>query len=226
MAKIGNQYFVGGQAPSASELNAVYDSVAGDTIQDVNLDTEWAQRKHFSSSNSITSLYTFDYDGTVDWPTTSTTFTTIENVGGTKSKVTPNYSTHGTVVVRVHASGLVGVCSLDIDDGNGSSSQINRNTYAFRLFMSLTTGGGTTTVDMANCTYSFTEKAAITTPPSIVIDTGIRDSIQWRTFAFSGLYTLAPGNIIDAIELQACVGHSGNTVNIQHNHIQAIVVEN
>ena len=78
MGKIGNQYFVGGQAPSASELNAVYDSVAADTIQDVNLDTEWAQRKHFSSSNSLTSLYTFDYDGTTDWSTTSTTFTTIE----------------------------------------------------------------------------------------------------------------------------------------------------
>ena len=223
MGKIGNQYFVGGQAPSASELNAVYDSVAADTIQDVNLDTEWAQRKHFSSSNSITSLYTFDYDGTTDWTTTSTTFTTIENVGGTKSKVTPNYSTHGNVVVRVHASGLVGVCSLDVDDGDGSSSQINRNTYAFRLFMTL--NGSATTVDMANCTYSFTEKAAITTPEGS-FDTGIRDSIQWRTFAFSGLYTLAPGNVIDAIELQACVGHSGNVVNIQHNHIQAIVVEN
>lgn len=225
MGKIGNQYFVGGQAPTASELNAVYDSVAADTIQDVNLDTEWAQRKHFSSSNSLTSLYTFDYDGIADWAITSTAFTTIENVSGTKSKVTPNYSTHGNVVVRVHASGLVGVCSLDVDDGDGTSVQINRNTYAFRLFMSLNGSGTPTTVDMANCTYSFTEKAAITTPEG-AYDSGIRNSIQWRTFAFSGLFTLAPGNIIDAIELQACVGHIGNTVNIQHNHIQAIVVEN
>ena len=224
MGKIGNQYFVGGQAPSASELNAVYDSVAGDTIQDVNLDTEWAQRKHFSSSNSITSLYTFDYDGTVDWPTTSTTFTTIENVGGTKSKVTPNYSTHGNVVVRVHASGLIAETTLTAGDGEGSYATIEDNTFAFRLFMSLTTGGGTTTVDMANCTYSFTPRAALTNEPTDTETSALK--IYYRNFAFSGLYTLAPGNVIDAIELQACVGLTNNEINIQHNHIQAIVVEN
>lgn len=222
MAKIGNQYFVGGQAPSASELNAVYDSVAADTIQDVNLDTEWAQRKHFSSSNSITSLYTFDYDGTADWPTTSTTFTTIENVSGTKSKVTPNYSTHGNVVVRVHASGLIAETVLTAsNDGNGTSGQINYNTFAFRLLMSLNGSGTPTTVDMANCTYSFTAKAAITNQT-----TSTAGKIYYRNFAFSGLYTLAPGNVIDAIELQACVGLTNNRINIQHNHIQAIVVEN
>jgi len=222
MGKIGNQYFVGGQAPSASELNAVYDSVAADTIQDVNLDTEWAQRKHFSSSNSITSLYTFDYDGTADWPTTSTTFTTIENVSGTKSKVTPNYSTHGNVVVRVHASGLIAETVLTASgDGNGTSGQINYNTFAFRLLMSLNGSGTPTTVDMANCTYSFTAKAAITNQT-----TSTAGKIYYRNFAFSGLYTLAPGNVIDAIELQACVGLTNNQINIQHNHIQAIVVEN
>ena len=222
MGKIGNQYFVGGQAPSASELNAVYDSVAADTIQDVNLDTEWAQRKHFSSSNSITSLYTFDYDGTADWPTTSTTFTTIENVSGTKSKVTPNYSTHGNVVVRVHASGLIAETVLTASgDGNGTSGQINYNTFAFRLLMSLNGSGTPTTVDMANCTYSFTPKAAITNQ---TLSTTFK--MYYRSFAFSGLYTLAPGNVIDAIELQACVGLTNNRINIQHNHIQAIVVEN
>ncbi len=221
MGKIGNQYFDGGQAPSASELNAVYDSVAADTIQDVNLDTEWAQRKHFSSSNSITSLYTFDYDGTADWPTTSTTFTTIENVSGTKSKVTPNYSTHGNVVVRVHASGLIAETVLLTNDGNGQSGQINYNTFAFRLFMNLTTSGGATTVDVANCTYSFTKKAAITNQNS-----PLELNMNYRIFAFSGLFALGPGVVIDSIELQACVGLTNNKINIQHNHIQAIVVEN
>ena len=222
MGKIGNQYFVGGQAPTASELNAVYDSVAADTIQDVNLDTEWAQRKHFSSSNSITSLYTFDYDGTTDWSTTSTTFTTIENVGGTKSKVTPNYSTHGNVVVRVHASGLIAETVLTASgDGNGTYPQIEYNTFAFRLLMSLNGSGTPTTVDMANCTYSFTPKAALTNQ---TLSTTFK--MYYRSFSFSGLYTLAPGNVIDAIELQACVGLTNNQINIQHNHIQAIVVEN
>jgi hypothetical protein len=219
MGKIGNQYFVGGQAPTASELNAVYDSVAADTIQDVNLDTEWAQRKHFSSSNSITSLYTFDYDGTTDWTTTSTTFTTIENVGGTKSKVTPNYSTHGNVVVRVHASGLIAETVLLTNDGNGQSGQINYNTFAFRLFMTL--NGSATTVDVANCTYSFTKKAAITNQ-----NVSTQLNMNYRIFSFSGMYSLNSGNVIDAVELQACVGLAGNEINIQHNHIQVIIVEN
>jgi hypothetical protein len=219
MGKIGNQYFVGGQAPRASELNAVYDSVAADTIQDVNLDTEWAQRKHFSSSNSITSLYTFDYDGTTDWTTTSTTFTTIENVGGTKSKVTPNYSTHGNVVVRFHASGLISTVDLDTVDGDGTFAEINYNTYAFRLLISLNSSAST--VDVANCTYSFTPKGAYTTEA-----TGTQLEMNYVTFSFSGMYSLSSGNVIDAVELQACVGLAGNEINIQHNHIQVIIVEN
>ena len=221
MGRITNQYFGDGEAPSAADLNAVYDSVAGDTVEDVNLDTEWAQRKHFDTTNSITTLETFDYDGIVDWTTTSTTFTTIENVSGTPSKVTPNYSTHGDVVVRVHASGLVGIVDLDTDDGDGSLAEINHNTYAFRLLMSLNGSGTPSTVDMANCTYSFTPKGAFTTEAS-----GTQLKMNYVTFCFSGLYALSAGNVIDSIELQACVGLANNSIDIQHNHIQVIVVEN
>jgi len=223
MGKIANQYFEGGQTPTAAELNAVYNSVAGDSVKDVNLNTEWAQREHFSSSSSITSLYTFDYDASADWATNSTTFTTIENVAGTPSKVLPNYSTHANVVVRVHASGLISELSMTApqDDGNGTAGQIDYNTYAFRLLMSLNGSGTPSTEVVAQCTYSFTKKAAITTNT-----TGYEAWIQWRSFAFSGLFTLPASNIIDAIELQACVGNTGNTLRIRHNHIQAIIVEN
>tara|TARA_R100001460_G_scaffold108390_1_gene159335 strand:+ start:514 stop:1182 length:669 start_codon:yes stop_codon:yes gene_type:complete len=222
MGKIANQYFEGGQAPTAAQLNAVYNSVASSSVQDVNINTEWAQRKHFSGSNRITSLYTFDYDGTADWATSSTTFTTIENVSGTQSKVLPNYTTHGNVIVRVHASGLIAESVLsDAGDGNGQSGQTNYNTFAFRLFMGVTAGGSATTVDVANCTYSFTGKAAITNRT-----TSTAGKIYFRNFCFSGLATLSPNVVIDSIELQACVGYASNTVNIQHNHIQVIVVEN
>lgn len=234
MSKITNQYFEGGQAPTAAQLNAVYNSVAGDSVKDVNLDTEWAQRKHFSDSNNITTLSTFDYDGTVDFTVTNTAFTTIENVGPNKSKVSPNYSTHANVVVRVQASGLITTGTLDVYDGSGLSAEINRNTYAFRLLMSLNSSGTPSTVTVANCTYSFTQKAALTTHTGVGSGFPYLPSaspprnpiIQHRTFAFSGLVTLASGNVIDTIELQACVGHSGNTIKIQHNHIQAIIVEN
>ena len=223
MGRITNQYFGEGEAPSASDLNAVYSAVAGDNVEDVNLDTEWAQRKHFSDSNNIVRLYSFDYDGDTDWTTSSTTFTTIENVSGTPSKVLPNTSTHGNVVVRVHASGLVSTLNMTagVNDGDGTSFQIPYNTYAFRLFMTINGSGTPSTVDIANCTYSFTKKAALTTETDY-----LTAWIQWRSFSFSGLYTLAPGNVIDSIELQACVGNTGNTLNIRHNHIQAIIVEN
>ena len=221
MGRITNQYFGEGQAPTAPQLNAVYSSVAGDDVEDINLDTEWAQREHFSSTNSITTLYTFDYDGSVDWNTTSQTMTTIENISGTPSKVEPNYTTHGDTIVRVHATGLVAETSLNTDDGNGQSGQTNYNTYAFQLKMSLNSSGTPSTVNIANCTYSFTPKAAITT-----VSSGTVLNINYRCFSVSGLYYLAAGNQIDSIELQACVGLASNSINIRHNHIQAIIVEN
>lgn len=223
MGRITNQYFGEGQAPTAPQLNAVYGAVASDDVEDVNLDTEWAQRKHFSDTNSITSLYTFDYDADADWTTTSTAFTTIENVSGTTSKVTPNYSTHSNVVVRVHASGLIGQLNMTAptNDGNGTSSQIDYNTYAFKLLMSLNSSGTPSTEVLAQCTYSFTKKAAITTATD-----SYGGWIQWRSFAISGLLSVPAANTIDTIELQACVGNTGNTLRIKHNHIQAIIVEN
>lgn len=221
MGRITNQYFGEGQAPTAPQLNAVYSSVAGDDVEDVNLDTEWAQREHFSSTNSITTLYTFDYDGSVDWNTTSVTMTTIENISGTPSKVEPNYSTHGDTIVRVHATGLVAETALNTNDGNGTAGQIEYNTYAFRLLMSLNSSGTPSTEVVAQCTYSFTPKAAITTD-----NTATQLNMNFRCFSVSGLFYLAAGNQIDSIELQACVGLASNSINIRHNHIQAIIVEN
>ena len=221
MGKISNQYFEGGQAPTATQLNAVYNSVAGAKVDDVNLDTEWAQKKHFNTSNNIIQCFTFDYDGTANWNTTSETFTTIENVAGTPSRIQPGYTSINNTVVRVHASGLVEITALNTNDGNGTLAQVAHNTYAFKLKMSLNSSGTPSTVTLANCTYSFTPKAAITstTNPTQL-------NMNYLSFAFSGLYGLGPTNTIDSVELQACVGLAGNSINIQHNHIQLIIMEN
>jgi hypothetical protein len=222
MSKIGNQYLDGGLVPTAAQLNAVYDAVAADTINNDNVETDCANRMHFSntSANRIHQLSTFDYDGTADWATTSTAWTTIENVAGTPSKVEPNYTAHGQILIRVQASGLVtGLDLTAAKDGDGSFVQTAYNTYAFRLFATL--NSGSTTVDIANCTYSFTPKAAITTE-----NVGMVDKIMYRSFAFSGLATIGAGVTLDKVELMACVGQSGNTLRVQHNHIQLIVVEN
>ena len=121
----------------------------------------------------------------------------------------------------VGATGLVGETALNTNDGNGTSGQINHNTYAFQLKMSLNSSGTPSTVNIANCTYSFTPKAAITT-----VSTGTVSNMNFRCFSISAVHYLAAGNVIDSIELQACVGLASNSINIQHNHIQVIVVEN
>ena len=222
MALVGNQFFGDGSKPNASELNTVYDSVAGGSVADDNAQVDWANRAHFSTNNRIIKFNTFDYDGQKDWLTSSTTYTTIENVGGSPSQVLPAYTTHGKALVRVHASGLISQPELGSNDGNGTTAQIAYNTYAFRLFMTLNSGASTVT--LANCTYSFTPRAALTS------ETHTRDmsnyGIRWRSFGFSGLYYLAASDVIDKIELQACVGYNQNTLKVRHNHIQLIVVEN
>lgn len=222
MSLIGNQYFEDGSKPTATQLNTVYDSVVGDNVEDDNAQVDWANRAHFSTSNRIVKLDTFDYDGQVDWAISNTTYTTIENVASTPSEVAPSYTTHGKALLRVQASGLVSTMDIGDDDGDGTDAQIPYNTYAFRLKMTLNSGASTVT--LANCTYSLTARAALTTSAS-----GLNKNtygIQWRSFAFSGLYTLSAGDVIDKIELQACIGQSGNVVNVRHNHIQMIVVEN
>tara|TARA_R100001086_G_scaffold224174_1_gene142052 strand:- start:3027 stop:3701 length:675 start_codon:yes stop_codon:yes gene_type:complete len=224
MGKIGNQYFDGGVAPNASQLNTVYDAVAGDSINDQNIETDCLNRTHFSdtTANRINQLFTFDYGGSTDWATSSTTMATIAN-GLSLSKVLPAYTTHGNVVVRVQATGLVSELTLPgtPSGGNGTPAQINRNTYAFRLLMTLNSGGST--VDVANATYSFNVLSSQRTNTSYNATT---NPIQWRSFGFSGLCTLAPGVTIDSVELQGCVGFASNTLRVQHNHIQVIVVEN
>ena len=149
MSLIGNEYFDDGSKPTAAQLNTVYDSVVGDNVEDANAQVDWANRKHFSTSNRIVKLDTFDYDGQVDWTTSSTTYTTIENVASTPSEVAPSYTTHGKALVRVHASGLVSQPELGDDDGQGLNTKINWNTYAFRLKMTLNSGASTVT--LANC---------------------------------------------------------------------------
>lgn len=225
MSIVGNQYFEAGQKPTASELNAVYDAIDTDTLDADNLDVEWANREHFDPtvSDKLNRIFTFDYDGTVNWTTTSETWTTIENVGGTPSRILPNYICRGKALIRVHASGLISNLRLEGDDGNGTSAQINYNTYAFRLYIGLNGSTTPTTIDIANCTYSFTPKAALT---SFNTYGSLSDPINYRSFSFSGVAVLQANDVIDSIVLQACVGHAGNELNVQHNHIQMIVVEN
>ncbi len=222
MALVGNQFFGDGSKPNASELNTVYDSVAGGSVADDNAQVDWANRAHFSTNNRIVKFNTFDYDGQVDFPINNTSYTTLENVGGSPSQVLPAYTTHGKALLRVQASGLISTLTLGTNDGNGTDAQIPFNTYAFRLFLTLNSGASTVT--LANCTYSLTARAALTTSTS-----GLNTNtygLQWRSFAFSGLYYLAASDVIDKIELQAKIGQAGNVVNVRHNHIQLIVVEN
>lgn len=225
MAIIGNTYIQAGTKPTATELNKVYDDMASTTVVDDNTMSRWATREHLNvstSSLSFNTLYNKDYDGTTLWTIPSTSWTTINNSGVDATQVLPNYVTTRDTLVRVQASGLIASIVIDptIRDGNGTSGQTNYNTYSFRIFATL--NGGANTIDIANCTYSLTQKAIITHEQVSASD---RKPIAYRSFGFSGLTWIASGNLIDKIELQALVGNASQTVNIEHNHLHVILAE-
>lgn len=115
MSIINNQYFNGGSIPTASQLNAVYDSVAGSNVANDNTEVDWANRNFLDTdtANKFINLgYFFDYDGTVNWAIPAT-YTTIENIGGNKTMVSPNYTCKGKALVRVHGSGLITNITID-----------------------------------------------------------------------------------------------------------------
>jgi len=223
MAIIGNTYIQAGTKPTASQLNKVYDDMASTTVVDDNTMSRWATREHLNvstSSLSFNTLYNKDYDGTTLWTIPSTSWTTINNSGVDATQVLPNYVTTRDTLVRVQASGLIASIVIDptIRDGDGTVAQASYNTYSFRIFATL--NGGSSTIDIANCTYSLTQKA-MTTHEQLFVG----KPIAYRSFGFSGLTWIPDGNLIDKIELQALVGNASQTVNIEHNHLHVILAE-
>lgn len=226
MSIINNQYFNGGSIPTASQLNAVYDSVAGSTVANDNTEVDWANRNFLDTdtANKFINLgFFFDYDGTIKWPIPSASYTTIENVGGTKTMVSPNYICKGKALVRVHASGLIEDITIDPNDGNGTGAQTNYNVYNFKIKMSINGSGTPATIDICQASYSLTRKAQITNQQT---SSFLRKAINYRSFSFSGIAVLDANDVIDTVELQAVKGLVNHTINIGHNHIQVIVVEN
>ena len=230
MSIINNQYFSGGNIPTAAELNAVYDSVASSTVVDDNIDVDWANRNFLdkdTASKFINLGYFFDYDGTTKWPIPNgyLLYTTIENVSGTKSMVSPNYVCKGKALVRVHASGIIEDIAIDASamDGNGTTAQTNYNVYSFKVKMSLNGSGTPSTVDICTGAYSLTRKAIETNQTT---SAAVRKAINYRSFCISGIAILDANDIIDTVELQAVKGLDAQTINIGHNHLQVIIVEN
>jgi hypothetical protein len=90
--------------------------------------------------------------------------------------------------------------------------------------MTYNTGGGSSTISVAEAGYSFTARARRT------IDTfgsTTADANNWRSFSFSDIFLITNASLeIEKLELQTIVGSNGgagNTLAVTRHNIQAII---
>jgi len=218
-----------GDTPVAATLNQPYDDVAtaSATIDNTNTRDNWITRFHFAGNNACNDLYTFKYQGTADFATNSTSYTTI-NVAGLSEAVL-NYAPSTNEILRVESSGIVSACTPTIswDVALPLADRGKPNYYAFQLLLTYNDGGPSATVSLGEWGYSFTTMAGgtsryETTANGQPENTGV--PLSYQTFQFSGLYieNAGAGRTLEKIELQAKVNYSGNTLRITRNNIIAV----
>ena len=222
MSIIKNPVIIAGETPDAAKLNAPYDALAADVVNDDNTKEEWAGRAHLNIATPINKLFTKDYDANTPWSIPATTFTTIDNTGADPTEINPAYTLENDALIRVQGTGLIGEISIGTDnrDGNGTAGQSYFNTYAFQIKITYNT---TFSVVIAAGSYSLTGKARLTYFPTSAV---VRDPIQYRSFGLTGCIGLPAGTIINKVELQAAIGSTLNDVEVLHNHLHLIISEN
>lgn len=217
-----------GDTPVAATLNQPYDDVAtaSATIDNTNTRDNWITRFHFAGNNACNDLYTFKYQGTADFATTSTSYTTI-NVAGLSEAVL-NYAPSTNEILRVESSGIVSACTPTIswDVALPLADRGKPNYYAFQLLLTYNDGGPSTTVSLGEWGYSFTTASSVryvSNSAGFMKNTGA--PISWQTFQFSTTlrYDGVSGvRTYEKISLQAKVYDAANTLRVSRNNIVAV----
>ena len=225
MARIQYTNYREGEAPNAAGLNAPYNSLATVDLDPENTKPNWATRKHFDDTGEqANELFFYDNPTTVGWTTTSSTYTTVNAAGSASTLTMGSAACNEGDLVRVQSSGIIGdvLCNTD---GDGNGSQDSYNYFSFRLLLTFSVGGGSSTTTVAECGYSFTRRSRLTND-----STGLDSALWWRNFSFSGVYRV-PSNAttLTQVELQAKVGPNGgagNRLDVTRNNITAVVARN
>tara|TARA_R100001463_G_scaffold70451_3_gene124115 strand:- start:7172 stop:7852 length:681 start_codon:yes stop_codon:yes gene_type:complete len=226
MARIEFTKFREGQAPNAADMNAPYNSLASVSIDKDNTKPNWATRKHFDDTGEqANELFFYDNDTSGGWNTTSTSYSTV-SVGGSAAEIAfgAGVVTNAGDLIRLQTSGIIGdvLCATD---GDGDGSQDSYNYFSFRLLLTFSTGGGSSTTTVAECGYSFTRRSRLTND-----STGLDSPLWWRNFSFSGVYRVpSDATTLTKVELQGKVGPNGgagNRLDVTRHNITAVVVRN
>ena len=223
MAIIKNKHFEEGVAPLAADLNAVYDTLATDSVQAINTAKKWAIRDHLNpAATKLNHIWWDDYpEGGTIFSTNSATLVTITNDPGQPTEVLPNYTAQNVILLRVLATGNV-TDNIIATFGDGGGGQSYFDLYQFSIKVTYNT---TLTTEMCYGNYSFTSLAGvrITNPPAVNF---LNKPINWRNFSIGGIRTFPAGTVINKVELQCKVGNTGNTLKIGRNNLSVIIAEN
>lgn len=230
MPTVSNNVWYEGEVPTAAELNAPYDAIAtasaglnGDNCKD-----NWITIYHFGTE-PCNNLYSFVYDGTSDFSTSSTSYVTINSTGVNPSEITLNYVPNQYEVLRIEISGLVTDidAAVTYDTALPAGQRGNPNYYAFRLLLTYNDGGGNLTQSIGEWGYSFTTAGGdgryYTTLPGDPEETGV--PLGFQTFQASTLYlyTGTTGvRTLVKLELQAKVYDASNVLKVSRNNIVAV----
>lgn len=196
-----------GDVPSATDLNQVYTSVAGMTVDDVNTKDNWATERHFDKNNVsyVPMNVTYGASETGTWNTSSTTF--VDVFGYTLVVNEPIEAEDR--LIRVSWNTLIGASTL-VSDATRAD-----NLYAFRIKITFSNGS---TVYIAPGVYSFSGRAYPTASPGLT-----PGPINWRSCAGSDTFCITSGAGINNIYLQAKVGTNTNTLQVKKMNLSVVL---
>ena len=220
--------FEPGDVPTASQLNAPYDSLASvsDDIDGTNTATGWITWRHTEAGNTgfpvANQLFQYANPTTTETLYNSTSYTTITQ-GGNPAEITLNITPEIGECVRFSASGMTGDHTVTIDydyAGLPGGNKGKPNFYAFRLLLNATIGGVPTPITLGEWGYSFTTKK--TGNLTSTLTSQISPNINWQPFAFSTTYRPTVVMLMNNVQLQVKVFSNANSVSIERHQLYAI----
>jgi len=229
MTIIKTNFFEEDDIPTAAQLNQPFVDLATASadIQPENTAQNWITRAHMSPTLACNKLYSFKYEGTGPFATSSTSYVTINN--GSASEATLNYAPNKYEILRIEASGLVTDIDCQISyDNTDTGNEGKHNYYAFQLLLTYNDGAGSLTTSLGEWGYSFTTSTGVarywTTNTGVVSNTGT--PLGYQTFQFSTTlqYTGTSGaRTYEKISLQTKVYNASNKLKVTRNNIVAVM---
>ena len=223
------KHFLSGDVPTASELNAPYDSLASQSgqIDSQNTATGWMTYKHYEAGDTGAPVFNqmFQYNNPTQTETfyNNTTYQTISQ-GGNPAQITLNITPIAGELIRFSASGMVGdhTVAIDYDYAGLPGGNFGKpNFYAFRLLLNYSDSGVPGTLNLGEWGYSFTTKKDGTLTSTITPT--ISGPINWQAFAFSTVYRHSVSSrLLLSVELQCKVFDNTNSLSIERHQLYAI----